>query len=180
MASKPKVYWDSCAWLGLLNEESNKISELQYVWKRAVAGEVEIWTSTIAQVEVCKLASEQTEVANQGKENKVDIMTEDNLKLIENVFNQPFVKRIPVDVEISTRARRLYRETKGLDKVPDAVHLVSAMRWNIETVHTFDEKDMLHLSGKLKTDLDTEITIMSPTETEPDDLFTALDEPESN
>ena len=175
MADKSKVYWDSCAWLGLLNKESNKVKELEYVWSQAQKGEVEIWTSTISQIEVVKLASERDEVKRQGSVNKQSIMTEDNLKKIENIFNQPFVKRVPVDVEISSRARRLYREIPKLNKAPDAVHLVSAMKWDIPIIHSYDSKDLLHLSGKVQTDKGNDISIFEPTEIEPDDLLTPLE-----
>lgn len=174
MADKSKVYWDSCAWLGLLNKESDKLSELEYVWTQAQKGEVEIWTSTISQVEVCKLASECDQIAIKGSAHKKSIMTEDNLLEIENIFNQPFVKRVPLDVEISSRARRLFREVLGLNKVPDAVHLISAIKWDIPTIHTYDSRDLLHLSGKMKTDKGNEIAILEPTEKEPDDLLTPL------
>lgn len=175
MAKVVKVYWDSCTWLGLLNRESSRIIEIDWVWKQAQQGDVEIWTSTVAQMEVCKLASERDAIRDQGNVSKTAIMTDDNLKLIENVFNQPFVKRVPLDVEISSRARRLYRQTDKLNKVADAAHVVSAMKWNIPTIHTYDGADLLHLSGKLSTDDGTEIEICEPSERPPKDLFSPKD-----
>ena len=175
MASAQKIYWDSCAWLGLLNRESKKLVELEYVWNRAQKGEVEIWTSTIAQLEVVKLASEKDAIKLQGNVAKTDVLTEDNLAKIENLFDQPFVKRISLDVEISSRARRLYRETLGLDKAPDAAHLASAMKWNIPTIHTYDSSHLIHLSGKVRTDDGTEIEICEPNEQPPKDLFSPPD-----
>lgn len=148
MAKIQKVYWDSCAWLGLLNRESSRLVELELVWNKAQNGEVEIWTSTVAQLEVCKLATERDAIKIHGKSKKTELMTEDNLQKIENLFDQPFVKRIPLDVEISSRARRLYREVDKLDKVPDAAHLVSAMKWNIPTIHTYDSSDLIHYIRK--------------------------------
>jgi len=178
MARVIKVYWDSCTWLGLLNRESNRLVEIEYVWTRAQQGDMEIWTSTVAQMEVFKLASERDAIAIQGKSVKTSVMTEDNLKIIENLFDQPFVKRVPLDVEISSRARRLYRETNGLNKVADAAHVVSAMKWNIPTIHTYDGADLLHLSGKLSTDDGTEIEICEPSERPPTDLFSPRDNDE--
>lgn len=176
MASVQKVYWDSCAWLGLLNRESEKLVELEYVWTRAKNGEVEIWTSTVAQLEVVKLASERDALVQDGNATKTDVLTEDNLAKIENLFDQPFVKRVPLDVEISTRARRLFRETPGLNKPPDAAHLVSAMKWNVPVIHTYDGKDLLHLTGTVKTDDGTEIEICQPTERPPKDLLSPLED----
>jgi len=175
MANVKKVYWDSCAWLGLLNKESERIQELEFIWVKAERGEVEIWTSTVSQMEVFKLAEEKRALELQGNIAKKEILTDENLSLIENVFDQPFVKRIPLDVEISSRARRVYRETPGLNKVPDAAHLVSAMKWNIPVIHTYDGNDLLHLSGKLKTDDGTELIICVPNERPQPDLLSELE-----
>jgi predicted nucleic acid-binding protein len=169
VAKVEKVYWDSCAWLGLLNREAEKINELEFIWNKAVAGDVEIWTSTVAQLEVCKLASEKA--AMQSGEPKSDALTEENLQKIENVFNQPFVKRVTLDVEISSRARRLFRETGGLGKAADAAHVVSALRWNVPTLHTYDGCDLLHLDGKLKLDDGNDLEIRVPTDLPEPDLF---------
>ena len=175
MASAQKVYWDSCAWLGLLNRESKKLVELEYVWNRAQKGEVEIWTSTIAQLEVVTLASEKRAISLKSYAAKEDVFTEDNLAKIENLFDQPFVKRISLDVEISSRARRLFRETSGLNNAHDAAHLASAMKWNIPTIHTYDISHLIHLSGKVQTDDGTEIVICEPSEQPPKDLFSPPD-----
>lgn len=176
MAKVQRVYWDSCAWLGLLNRESERIQELELIWYKAERGEIEIWTSTISQMEVCKLASERDALKIQGNKAKGEILTNENLALIENVFDQPFVKRVPLDVEISSRARRAYREIPGLNKVPDAAHVVSAMKWNIPIIHTYDDRDLLHLSSKLKTDDGTELKICIPDEKPAPDLLTGLED----
>ena len=180
MPNMEKVYWDSCAWLGLLNRESDKFAELDYVWQKASSGELEIWTSTVAQLEVIKLASEKAALNVSGNFAKTEILTADNLDLIENIFDQPFVKRVSLDVEISTRARRLYRETAGLNKAPDAAHLVSAMKWNVPTLHTYDGTDLLHLNGKLQTDDGSNLTICQPTELPAKDLLTELENERSD
>lgn len=58
MAKVRRYYWDSCAWLGLLNGEPNKRRELEILYSAAKRGEVEIWTSAVSLVEVSRLASE--------------------------------------------------------------------------------------------------------------------------
>jgi len=54
LASKKKVYWDSCAWLGLINEEPDKIDSCRHVIDLARNGDIEIWTSTYTLAEVFK------------------------------------------------------------------------------------------------------------------------------
>jgi predicted nucleic acid-binding protein len=63
-----------------------------------------------------------------------------NLDKIEEAFEQDFIKLVPVDAEVAKWARRLRREHPHLSKGPDAIHLASALRWSIETLHTYEEK----------------------------------------
>lgn len=169
MAKIRKVYWDSCAWLGLLNGEADKRRELEIIYDAAKSGSFEIWSSTIALIEVNKLAEERDRMNVQGK--VAGILTPENLLKIEALFNQPFVKMIPLDVEISGRARKLYRETPKLGKINDAVHLASALKWNLELFHTYDHDDLIHLSRKFKTDKGVELVICYPDETTDGPLF---------
>jgi predicted nucleic acid-binding protein len=50
-----RVYWDSFVWLGVLNEEPDKVHSARWVIECAERGEVEIWTSTITLAEVYKV-----------------------------------------------------------------------------------------------------------------------------
>ena len=141
MAGMIKVYWDSCAWIGLLNGEPDKRSALSELYDRARKGKLEIWTSTFTLVEVYRTADE-------SKEPKpLDPL---NLRKIEEMYNQPFVKLIQLDREIAELARLLVRTTSGLKKHQDAIHLASAIVWDVETMHTYDRQDLLHLSESLE------------------------------
>lgn len=59
---------------------------------------------------------------------------------------QPFLKAIPVALDIAEHARELARTTPGLSKRQDAVHLASALRRDAAVFHTYDKADLLHLS----------------------------------
>ena len=134
------IYWDSCAWLGLLNGEAGRKQILENVYGQARRGLIQIWTSTIAVVEVNRLSGEMNlprPVPNTGVE------------AIDELLFQPFVNLVSLDTIVAKRARQLLRDTRGLTKRPDAMHLASAIQWNIPILHTYDGSDLLHLNGKI-------------------------------
>jgi len=165
LAKAVKLYWDSCAWLGLLNGEADKKRELAILYGHAKAGKFEVWTSTLSMVEVRRLGSEI---------NAPKPLSEANLKLIGDLFGQPFVKPIPLDLEIAVNARALFRVTAGLGKFQDAVHLASAQKWNIPVFHTYDRDDLLHLSDTLACKNAQLLRICYPNETTDGPLFAKL------
>ena len=141
MAKLIRIYWDSCAWLGLINGEESKKKPLEAVYNSARSGRAELWTSTLSFVEVFRLKEEEHAPKPYG---------EGNLDIIEEAFRQEFVKLVPVDMEIGVLARCLRREHKGLSKLGDAIHLASALRWSVDCLMTFDSDDLLHLDKKIR------------------------------
>jgi hypothetical protein len=83
LAKPVKLYWDSCAWLGLLNGEADKKRELEIIYGHAKAGRFEIWTSTLSMIEVRRLDSEKAAPKP---------LSAANLQTIEDLFGQPFVR----------------------------------------------------------------------------------------
>lgn len=153
MAEPVRIYWDTCAWLALINGEDGRKPDVDAVYSQARNGNVELWTSNIAIVEANRLEAEM----QQAKP-----LPEGSLAVLDAVFFQPFIKLIPVDTDIATRARQLIRETTGLRVKADAIHLASAIRWNIATLHTYDGSDLTHLDGKMSCDDGTTLTICHP------------------
>lgn len=165
MAELRRVYWDSCVWLGLINGESKKKRAVDHIYNSARAGSHEIWTSTISYVEVFRI---------KGEEQSSKPYAKAALDKIEEMFEQDFIKLVPLDVEVAKIARRLLREQDGLSKRPDAIHLASAIKWSIETLHTYDGNDLLHLDGKLTTKGGSVLRIMPPSDPEDGPLFSAV------
>lgn len=153
LANPTQVYWDSCAWLGLVNGEMNRKIQLESIYSQGRTQLVEIWTSAVSIVEANRLKSEMqmAKPIPQGSDRALD-----------GLLFQPFVKIVPVDTVIARTARKLLRETTGLRKLPDAIHLASALKWNIHTLHTYDRDDLLHLDGKMKCDDGEVLTICEP------------------
>lgn len=157
-----RIYWDTCAFIGLLNGEPDKKRELEIVYGFARTGKVEIWTSTLSMIECRRLKEEQyaQKPLSDGNDAKIG-----------DIFKQPFIKPVPVAVDIATNARVLWRKTDGLNKYQDAVHLASAARWDIRILHTYDRDDLLHLSEKVQSLNGNPIKIHYPDNTTDGELF---------
>jgi predicted nucleic acid-binding protein len=145
-----RVYWDSCVWLGLLNDEPDKVDSAKWVIERAERGEVEIWTSTITLAEVYKVR--QAGEADPEADKKLD-----------DFLSQPYIVHVQVDQDLAMEARRLLRaKLPGLKKPLDAIHLASAVWHDIETFHTFDRDDLLPLNGRVNCRNGKPITVAKP------------------
>ena len=160
MPKPTKIYWDSCAWLGLLNGDQQKRRELEIVYDNAKKGLCEIWTSTLAYVETNRRKSE-----SGPKPLDPEIERE-----ISALFRQQFVKPIPLDVVIAEHSRVLVRTTPDLSKFKDAIHVASAQWWNIPVLHTYDRADLLHLTN-LQCRNGMNLRICYPDETTDGPLF---------
>lgn len=89
-----RVYWDACAWIGFINEEPQKIRPLRFIWEAAQRGEYEIWASVYCYVEVLKLRAASGD----------PIPIEESNRIIDEMFQQPHVKRVQLDVEVARLA----------------------------------------------------------------------------
>ncbi len=153
MAKTERFYWDACAWLGLLNNESAKHRELAIIWKRAENGECEILTSTVSQVEVFKKKCEREDPKPLSPENDA---------IIAEMFEQPHVVLAQLDPIVAEKARALLRAHPELKKAPDAIHLATALFHNCEAMHTYDSDNLIGLSGQLNCRNGTPLEICIP------------------
>jgi hypothetical protein len=145
-----------------LNGEADKKRELEIVYGHARNGHYELWTSTLSFMEVRRLDSEKADTKPLSAESA---------KKIADIFKQPFVKPIPLSVDIAERSREIWRETAGLKKWQDAAHLASALRWNVAVMHTYDSADLLHLTMKFTCKNGAKLPIVYPDETTDGPLF---------
>lgn len=135
-----RLYWDSCTWLGLINEEPDKHPMIAPFWLGARRGEYEIYTSTAVYLEVFKVSAEKGEA----------LTIEESDKRIDEMLDAPYVKRVQLDVEIAKLARQLRRShAPPLKKRWDAIHLATALTHNVDALHTYDGSDLLPLDGKI-------------------------------
>lgn len=154
MTAPKRVYWDSCCWIALINQEPSRFESLEYIYNSSKDGLYQIWTSTLSLVEVNRLASEQATPKP---------LNSDSLDILDEMFNQDFVVLNQVDLLVATEARRLLRDLSGLSKRTDSIHLATALLRSVDEMHTYDDKDLLHLHGKLESKDGRKLVICAPT-----------------
>lgn len=160
MPDSENVYWDSCAWIGLINAEPAKVDPLVHVYESARRGQYDIWTSTIAFVEVFRLDFDNPAVRP---------FADESLDKIKAAMEQAFVKLIPLDLEVGRKARGL-RRAHRLGPA-DAVHLASALVWSISPLHTWDGSHLLPFNGHFSCKDAKQLEICIPGQAPPGPLF---------
>ena len=150
-----RVYWDSCTFLGLINQEQGKSNECTGVWDEAAAGKVVIYTSFFTFAEVFK-----TKCDSPAKP-----LTEGEDKRIEQILRQKWVKPMVVDERIGVASRRLMRGYPECKKPSDGVHLATALALSVDEMHTYDNSDLLKLTGRVNCANGKPLTICRPAAT---------------
>lgn len=123
MASK--VYWDSCCFIGLLQDEADKSPALTHLTQQAAANELIIVTSTLAIAEVCKLPDTGTQ-------------PEEQTRRVLDFFENPYIVVRTLDRAIAERANRISRDT-GIRPL-DAVHVATGILAGCDVFYTYDGK----------------------------------------
>ena len=67
MTDELQVYWDSCCWIGLINQEKRWFGDLQSTFESAQRGDAQLWISTITILEVVKVPSEEGMAASVAR-----------------------------------------------------------------------------------------------------------------
>ncbi len=151
MGSARRVYWDACAWIALIQDEKIVVGgtiEARGTMCRAVIeaakkGVIEILTSTLNLVEVCK--------SNKATVDKSAAFFENDYVLLVNV-----------DRQVGERGRELMNLGYSGLKPPDAVHLATAaVSPDVEEMHTFDDR-LLKLDGLIDKADGTKLKICKP------------------
>jgi len=136
MAKAPRrVCWDACAWIALIQREKLRDSDgrvtedrdllCRTVIEEAKRGKIEIVTSALCLVEVCK---------------GPDLKNDDPQK-IADFFENDYVLLVNIDKIVGERARELMMAGFSKLKPPDACHLATAaVAPNVTELHTFDEQ----------------------------------------
>ncbi|MBK8441165.1 MAG: PIN domain-containing protein [Rhodobacter sp.] len=114
----------------------------------AQRGECEIWTSAFTLAEVYKRKCDGVVV---GLEEAYD-------EKFEDLIESEFVKKVSVDMDVGTVARRLLRKYPRIGKPQDAVHVASCLLENVDEFHTFDRDDLLALDGQRRRQTEVNMT----------------------
>lgn len=136
-----RVYWDSCSWIALIQDEKiefeSGIIEHRGALCRSVIddarkGKLEIVSSSLVLIEVFK----QPAGAPTGTDH------------IKDFFENEYVLVVGLDRRAGEFGRTLMQSGIARLKPPDASHLASAVLANVDELHTFDD-DLLPLDMKI-------------------------------
>ena len=141
-----RVYWDSCTWISLIQNETavplvgggteNRAALARAVLDEATRNAAEIVTSTLAFSEVSKPSITQDGLA--GSTDK-----------LSNFFENDFIVLVMLDRHVGELARALMQQGYPGLKPLDAVHLASALVANVDEMHSFDDR-LLNLSDRIE------------------------------
>nr|WP_172685430.1 type II toxin-antitoxin system VapC family toxin [Methylobacterium oryzae] len=152
MPSKPKYYWDACAWIALIKQETGRFDACKHTIELAEEGKVEIWTSAFTLAEVYKRRIDGGSTSLEAEKDKD----------FEDYIEKDFVQIVQVDADVGTAARRLLRAFPDIGKPQDAIHVATALLNDMDELHTFDRADLLNLSGVLDRSDGNKLTICHP------------------
>lgn len=126
MAKRAEVYWDSSAFLALINQDKTEeqLAACRQAWESAKLGKLFIVTSVFTCAEVIYMKG--TPKLDHSKR-----------MLVTNFFRESFISLRPLTREIAELSRDVVWDTPIKPK--DAVHVATAAYRAIIDFHTFDE-----------------------------------------
>lgn len=147
--ARPVIYWDTCiilAWIQNEKRPAGDMAGIRYFATKIDNNEIVMISSALYRTEIL--------------DSKID---DDAKAKLELLFKKRNVKSISVDTRISdlsSEIRDFYQIQRDIDlkpglATPDAIHLATAIHYNADEFHTFDEDDsnstrgLLPLSGNV-------------------------------
>jgi predicted nucleic acid-binding protein len=136
------VYWDANIFHALFGKEQGRVEACERVEKAALNGEVDIYTSTITFVECVWV---KTILDPSGKLNKLSPAHEE---MLHKYFLRPYIRAVQCDRRIAELSRSLMWTYPALHP-KDAIHVATAVFHQVDFMHSFDDGDLVKLSGKI-------------------------------
>jgi len=128
--------WDSCVIAEYLAGKPAAEHHARPIVESAKRGEIQIWVSLFAHVEVAFLDGSSE--------------TESETKIVA-FFSEDYMVPIMLDPFVAEIARKIVRHFHVKGK--DAVHVASAIRWNVRVFETFDV-ELIKKLGAMEADAD--------------------------
>jgi predicted nucleic acid-binding protein len=134
MPEPPKRYWDSSVFLEWIMDGHGHADMIDSILDDARADRCRIFTSTVTLAEVTR-----------GRHGPlaVDRTNEDK---IANFFRNDYIRLVPLDVVIGTRARQLIWDHPHL-KPRDAIHIATALQIPVDFIEAYDN-DFLKVGAR--------------------------------
>ena len=128
------------------------------MWNDVERGEIQIITSFFTFAEVFKAKCEQAAkpLSQEGEDQ------------IASFFSSERITPRVVDRQIAEASRQLMRRHPECKKPTDAIHLATALRMNVDEMHTYDGSDLLLLDNKVARSDGEMLKICRPYVTQPD------------
>lgn len=136
---KKAIYWDSCIFLALINDEPERAEIIAQLWDNVAADdELIIITSSSSIVEVAYSVVER-------RQGQPDEAVE---RYLDELWSSPDLRFVEPHRVIMGQARQLMRQSLHQNrslKPMDAIHLATAMNMNqhglaIEAFNTYDDR----------------------------------------
>jgi predicted nucleic acid-binding protein len=149
--------------LAWINDEADRVPTIEELFAMARRGEAELVSSVLSQVEVAFAADEQASGALDPEiETKLDNLWKPGSPL----------KPVEFHDLIARDARRLVRrgieQNWGKLKPPDAIHLATAERMDVDRFHTYDER-LLKWDGSVSFPISEPMTAQAVLDVRPVD-----------
>lgn len=142
MATRARaVYWDANLFHAVFGKEEGRAEICEHIVKLGLQGQIEIYTSTVTFAEVVWVKSI---LDGKGKLNK---LSPDHEPIIQKFFMHSFIRPINCDRRVAEVARELM--WKYPLKPKDAIHVASAVRQQVDVLHSYDDDDLIPLDGKI-------------------------------
>lgn len=155
MASSIKrIYWDSCCWIALIQQEVITVAGAKIDRGKMCRGVVDA-----AEKGIYEIVTSTLSLAEVSKNPKSSTLSDDDK--IAQFFENDYILLANVDVRVGTLARQLMQRGFAGLRPADAVHLATASIANCEFFHTFDD-DLIKLSKKINTQSGQPIQISQP------------------
>jgi predicted nucleic acid-binding protein len=129
------IYWDSCAFLGWLQEEADKVELCRGTIERAKAGDVGIITSALTLTEVLWTKNAPP-------------LTSDKADLLRRFFRHSYIRVQNLTRNIAETAQDVVWNHSVKPK--DAIHVATALALSVPTLETFDDH-LITRSGAIGT-----------------------------
>ncbi len=140
----PRFYWENSVFVAWLNREAGRFDVCDAILRAAEKGEVHIVTSAITLVELFGYSLRDLQDGNITLDRMQEIE-----RRIDDLFQVEYIEIVSVDRLIARRAHDLRRDVSQLRnrrKLPDAIHLASALHTAVDEMHTYNNDDLVQLS----------------------------------
>jgi len=137
---KQRIYWDSCAFIAIFSNESDKVDICSSIFRDAQVGKIELFTSTLAIVECTGGAAELSKMTENAFAERQ--------RLIRSFFRHRCLHFVQMDRRLMEEAASLAqwrRRNGGTIPNTDAIHLASALHAQADVLQTYDTRHLLAL-----------------------------------